>query len=164
MQSIINHTRMKTIVKTFLLVLIAIIMLSFKANAQQTADTIPEYGKNPAWIKMIDNPQANYYETIKAFDSYFTYHKKPKDEADSQTEATEKENNTEIDVSDNSYIKSLSTEELNNYARLKYQVKRYENWKREMKPFVQEDGRILTNEERAAIWQKQQEEIKKQQK
>ncbi len=155
---------MKTIVKTYLLLSIAVIMLSFKANARSTSDSIPDYGKNPAWIKMIDNPQANYYETIKAFDTYFTYHKKPKDEADSQTEASEKENNTEIDASDNAYIKSLSTEELNNYARLKYQVKRYENWKREMKPFVQDDGRILTNEERAAIWQKQQEEIKKQQK
>ncbi len=164
MQSIINHTSMKTIVKTYLLLSITVIMLSFKANAQSTSDSIPDYGKNPAWIKMIDNPQSNYYETIKAFDTYFTYHKKPKDEADSQTEASEKENNTEIDASDNAYIKSLSIEELNNYARLKYQVKRYENWKREMKPFVQDDGRILTNEERAAIWQKQQEEIKKQQK
>ena len=155
---------MKTFVKTYFFLLISILVLSFKANAQSTADSIPDYGKLPLWIKMIDNPQANYYETIKAFDTYFMYHKKPKDEADSQADAKDKDNATENDDSDKEYIKSLSIEELNNYAVLKYQVKRYENWKREAKTFVQEDGHILTNEERAAIWQKQQEEIKKQQK
>lgn len=135
-------------------------MLSIKVTAQKNVDSMPDYSKVPAWINMIDNPQANYYEAIKAFDTYFKFHKKPKDEDDSQIKEKDKEDND----ADEEYLKSLTQEELNQYALLKYQVKRFENWIREMKPFVQEDGRILTDAERAAIWTKQQEEIKNQHK
>jgi hypothetical protein len=45
------------------------------------------------------------------------------------------------------------------YEQMKYHVKRFERWKKDVLPFVQEDGRILTDEERMEIWKKQQEEI-----
>ena len=151
---------MKTKIHALLIISIVLLMLSIRVNAQKTIDSLADYSKYPVWISMIDNPKANYYEAITAFDTYYKYHKKPKDEDESQIKDKDKEDND----ADDEYLKSLSPEELNNYAVLKYQVKRFENWLREMKPFVQEDGRILTDEERAAIWKKQQEEIKQQHK
>ena len=55
--------------------------------------------------------------------------------------------------------KRLSKDELKAMEEKNYmilQIKRFENWKREVAPFVQEDGRILSLEERAEIWNKQQ--------
>ena len=44
----------------------------------------------------------------------------------------------------------------NDDETMKYNVKRFERWMKDVKPFVQEDGRILTDEERQKIWEKQQ--------
>jgi hypothetical protein len=33
------------------------------------------------------------------------------------------------------------------------QVKRFKRWKREVLPFVQEDGRILTADEQIKVWE-----------
>ena len=64
-----------------------------------------------------------------------------------------KEENKEITTEEQR--KELVAREL-----LSYQAKRFRNWKKEMMPFVQEDGRILSNEERILIWEKQQEEMR----
>jgi hypothetical protein len=44
---------------------------------------------------------------------------------------------------------------------MKYECKRFDNWKREVKKFVQEDGHILSYDQKLEIWNRQQEEIKK---
>jgi len=156
---------MKRTIQIYIFTLTVLLLLCLNATAQRATDSVPDYAKQALWISMIDNPKANYYEAIKAFDTYFAYHKKPKDEDDSKTSSKENaKDKDEEDDNDNEYLKSLSAEELNNYAMMKYHVKRFENWIREMKPFVQEDGRILTDEERIAIWNKQQDEIKQQHK
>ena len=113
---------------------------------------------------MIDNPNTNYYEAIKAFDTYFQYHRKPMDEDAQKSDAKDEKEGENTMEADLEYLKTLSQQELHEYAQLKYQVKRFENWIREMKPFVQDDGRILTDAERMEIWKKQQDELKKQQK
>jgi hypothetical protein len=61
-------------------------------------------------------------------------------------------------------LSKLNAAKRQEYDQLKYQCKRFENWRQEVLPFVQEDGRILTQEERIAIWKQQQEEIKQQKK
>ena len=45
--------------------------------------------------------------------------------------------------------------------KMAYHIKRFKNWKKEVRPYVQENGHILTQEERTAIWMRQQEEMKK---
>jgi hypothetical protein len=151
---------MKGKIHHYLFVCFLLLLFTNKANAQHQNDSLTDYKNKPLWIDMIDNPKANYYEAIKAYDTYFQYHKKPKMEEDSKAESLGDDENE----ADDDYIKSLSPEALNNYALMKYQVKRFENWINEVKIFVQEDGRILSEEERAVIWQKQQNEIKRLQK
>jgi len=151
---------MKSQFHYYLCIIFILLLITSETNAQLQNDSVKDYKNKPLWIDMIDNPATNYYEAIIAYDTYFRYHKKPKMEEDSKAESMEDNENE----ADDDYIKSLSPEDLNNYALMKYHVKRFENWINEMKPFVQENGRILSDEERAAIWQKQQQEIKRQQK
>ena len=51
--------------------------------------------------------------------------------------------------------------ELVEKEKMAYHIKRFKNWKKEVRPYVQENGHILTQEERTAIWMRQQEEMKK---
>lgn len=106
------------------------------------------------WIKMIDDPNVNYYEAIKTYSDYWKNHPKPSDPEDRLLEPKPKDGD-----GDNKVL--LSKEEKIYDDEMIYQIKRFENWVRMVKPFVQNDGRILTDAERMAIWKKQQEEKQK---
>ncbi|MCT4663689.1 MAG: T9SS type A sorting domain-containing protein [Flavobacteriales bacterium] len=45
------------------------LLLSIESKAQKYSDT--EYKNNPHWIEMMSNPEANFYETQKAFKLYW---------------------------------------------------------------------------------------------
>ena len=100
---------------------------------------------------MMDDPNVNYYEAIKIYNDYWKTHPKPDDPEDRLSQPLDNQD-SETDKP------QLSKEEKKFEAEMIYQTKRFENWMREEKPFVQEDGRILTQQERIAIWKKQQEE------
>ena len=125
---------------------------------------------SPVWIKMMDDPKTNYYEAVKAYDEYWKHHVKPAGEEEelSESSISAGERKRESKKAERKGAKIiLTTEEIrikNEEETMKYQVKRFEQWMREVKPFVQEDGRILTDEERMDIWKKQQEEIRNQNK
>ena len=129
-----------------------------------------EYSNSPIWIKMMDDPKTNYYDAVKAFDEYWKHHIKPAGEEEELSEGSIStgERKRESKKAEKKGAKIiLTTEEIrikNEEETMKYQVKRFEQWMREVKPFVQEDGRILTDEERMDIWKKQQEEIRNQKK
>lgn len=50
--------------------LIFVINLS-SFSQQQTTPTEPDYASYPYWIDMMQDPEANYYETVKAFEEYW---------------------------------------------------------------------------------------------
>jgi hypothetical protein len=139
-------------------------------DAQNQSAAQADYSTNPIWIKMIDDPNVNYYEALKAYNEYWKQHIKPAGEEEEMTpgEKDSQERKLEIKKEIKKDRKNILTEEdlkkQNENNLMKYHVKRFEQWAREMKPFVQEDGRILTDKERIEIWNKQQEEIKQQQK
>ena len=54
------------------------------------------------------------------------------------------------------YFENLTQTERAEFDILQYHYKRFKQWKKDVLPFVQEDGRILSNEERMAIWEQQQ--------
>jgi hypothetical protein len=110
----------------------------------QAQSTSTDYAATPAWIGMIDNPAANYYEAIKAYDTYWQHHAKRRREEKKERAMTR-----------------MTTPQREAYMQMKYQCKRFDTWIREEKPYVQEDGHILSQQERAAIWQQQQEEMRK---
>ncbi|MCX6291269.1 MAG: hypothetical protein NT126_05845 [Bacteroidetes bacterium] len=142
------------------LFLISCLFLFSISHAQQVKKISPKKNpQKPAWIKMIDDPAANYFEAVKAYDAYWKHHVKPVDEEELMGEGKEavSENEREKDKE-----KKLSPAEKNEQDLLRYQCKRFENWQREVFPFVQPDGRILSQDERNKIWNDQQEQLKKQ--
>lgn len=146
--------------------------------AQQNS---PDYKNNPEWIKMIDNPDANYFEAIKAYETYWMYHEKPENEEETFKENEElmesekmnsnemeelqrrkKEKEDEINADSKKVLTEEDRRQLEEKREMTYHCKRFENWIREVKPYVQNDGRILTMEERMEIYKKQVEEQRKQ--
>jgi len=110
---------------------------------------------------MIDQPETNYYDAIAVFDAYWKDKLKPEGEDERGKESKEEEK--ERRVFEKQY-KKMSPAEREQYNLIKYHYKRFETWEREVKPFVQEDGRVLTQEERIDMWHKQQQEIQQQKK
>jgi hypothetical protein len=112
----------------------------------------------PSWIAMIDNPGSNYYETIEEFENYWEGKVEPlEEEAFINRENIDKEEIEKHEI----YLKTLTVSQKLDYDYLKYQCKRFENWKKEVSPFVQEDGKILSADQLRIIWEKQQKESKK---
>lgn len=146
----------------FIFYFTVLIGLSASAQSKKTIQVEhPDYSQNPEWIKMIDNPNTNYYEAVKAFDTYWKNRIKPEGEDDFINENASRKEERERKRQKKELAK-MTPPERNEYNILKYQCKRYENWVHEVKPFVQEDGRILTQQERIEMWNKQQTEIKNQ--
>ena len=141
------------------------LLLFIPATRAQT-----DYATNPVWIKMIDDSTTNYYEAIKAYNEYWKHHVKPAGEevemAEGEKDAGERAREVKREIKEDSkrVLSEEDIKKMNENNMMKYHVKRFEQWAREVKPFVQEDGRILTEHERMEIWNRQQEEIKQQQK
>lgn len=121
-----------------------------KTEARENID----YSKEPVWIKMIDDPQVNYYEAIEAFEAFWKGKIEPEEEKELIMEGklTEREANK--------MRKERATwtpAQLQEYVTMKYQFKRFKQWKRDVFPYVQSDGRILSEQERMEIYNKQRE-------
>jgi hypothetical protein len=111
-----------------------------------------DYSKEPVWIKMIDDPRVNYYEAIEAFETYWKGKVKPEEEEELIAEGKITEKEAERMKKERA---SWTPAQLNEYQMLKYHVKRFDQWKRDVFPYVQSDGRILTEQERMDIYNKQ---------
>jgi len=149
-------------------------------QAQNNIDTNRDYKNTPVWITMMDDPNVNYFEAIKAYEVYWKNHQKPKGEEEEMAmmaaltgekmtkkqlrkkEEIEKEQKKEAEKSASKKYSKKEQLAISEKENMKYQIKRFENWMLDVKPFVQEDGRILTEQEKQAIWLKQQEELNKQ--
>ncbi len=151
----------------FLPVFVICLLICSGLRAQSDS---PDYKNNPVWIKMIDDPHVNYYEAIKAFEMYWKDRVMPDNEEEEMAEGNNNFKEVEREIKKEKKVdrkRILTDEELkkkNDDQQMKYQLKRFAQWKREVKPFVQEDGHILSDDERMEIWKKQQQEIQNQHK
>jgi hypothetical protein len=134
---------------------------SLLADAQSSPT--PSSMETPSWVIMMEDPTTNYFAAIEAYKSYWETHVRPPGEeeemernANGRRELTKEEERER--EREERRKKKLSGAALEQTEYLKYQSKRFENWAREVKPWVQEDGHILTYEERNQIWLKQQQE------
>ena len=134
--------------------LIALIALLGNLNliAQASKKNL-NYSKHPYWIEMMNDPQANYFETIKAYDAFWENRKQPKEEDEiiGQSKTPEARKNFL-----QRWFKSKEEREEEEIKKYALDVKKFRHWKIKTEPFVQEDGRILSPEERLKLWQEQQ--------
>ncbi len=112
-----------------------------------------DYSKEPVWIKMKEDPNVNYYEAIKAFEAYWNGKIEPEEEHELITEGKITEEKAKQMKAERA---SWTQAQRNEYERIKYEFKRFKQWKRDVKPYVQSDGRILNEQEKMEIYNKQQ--------
>jgi hypothetical protein len=110
----------------------------------------------PSWIAMMDDPNANYFEAIKAFDSYWKHKEKPVEEDESFESVGDKKKEEAL--------RERAAKMNENAPTVKYafEYKRFLHWKAEIEPFVQSDGRIKSMDERTGEWKKQQQQKQEQ--
>lgn len=148
--------------KKIILLFVCLFFMKINITQAQTTKYLAEDYKNkPLWIDMMEDTTANYYEAVKAFDIYWVGRLKPMEEEDIISEIMSKNEEREREKNERKIAK-LKPAQRAQFDRMKYETKRFENWKREVFPFVQESGQILTPYERQEIWKKQQIEIENQ--
>jgi|SRR6185436_4447992 len=133
-------------------ILLAISTLSYSQNAKPPKD----YSKHPYWVEMMDDPNVNYFEAVKAYDEFWADRKKPKEEDEiigekSYSSVSEKKKKT---FWDRLFASREEKEEKEN-NQYKFLCKKFEHWKFTVQPYVQPDGRILSAEEQLELWKKQ---------
>jgi hypothetical protein len=128
-------------------VLVLCVSLFLRAGAQQAGKyTEADYAKSPVWLAMIKDTSANYYEVEKAYRIYWQHHEKPEGEHDVIGEHAEREK-----IPSKRKQRKIEAE---NHMRIN--IRKYEMWHRNMLPYVQADGSILTPQQRLDIWKQQQ--------
>lgn len=95
----------------------------------------------PIWIKMMDADSVNYFDAINAFDIYWQDKQLPKMEHE---RFIAKEQN-------NKQINELSVQK--DIVPYSFEYKKFLHWKERMKPFVKEDGMLMTPKERIVQWE-----------
>lgn len=147
----------------FLKVSVFLILILPASLFGQTKFTKRQMKKQPVWIQMIKNEQANYFDALKAFELYFTAHPFPVIE---EEEMGKNENLKErIEKSEARFKKrhrkvkqdpGTLQQEKHEEAKLAFEVKRFNRWEMKTRPYVKNDGSIMSAEERMAIWKSQQ--------
>lgn len=142
-------------IKIPIVFLFSLLTISIPALSQEKK-TDKNYKQNPVWIEMMADSNVNFYEATKAYEIFWKYNQQ-KDEI--EEEEMTKLSNDKIEERkkelNNKKAKNTRSakdrKELVNKEYLAYQNKRFKGWVMEVKPFVQEDGRILTPRERMNI-------------
>ena len=128
--------------------LIGLIVLIVLLNAPSQAIAVAKWSMDPPlWVKMMEDPNTNYYRAIEEYNLFWKSHEKPTDEE-------ELKNKQIVPQKGKHEIEEEATTSIDDYYR--YQCKRFEHWMRVNKPYVQKDGHILTAEERVKIWEQTQ--------
>lgn len=145
--------------------LLIVILLLFNSFSQaQNKPRKANSEKAPAWIQMMDDPKANFFETIKAFRKYYKERPLPK-----EPNEVEGEDDFEKQVGlEEANGKKKSKRELEREARkagpndivYSAEVRAFRGWFYSVQPWVRTDGSIISKEEQQAIIDRQHEELK----
>ncbi len=138
--------------KSFIVVIILI--SASKSFCQNNKKDLINYEKNPIWIQLMKDTLVNYIEANKAFNIYWSVRPKPVEESEiiGHSELKKEERNNLLNNLFMSKKKRYSKES----ELYSFQYKKFKNWQRAMKPYVQANGSILTPSQRIAIWKEQQ--------
>lgn len=117
-----------------------------KKPATKANNKTSYYATHPVWIDMMDDPNVNYYEAVKAFNLFWQNRELPVEEHELFT-ASEKE---QKNVTAKKAAQKGDTQE---YA---FQYKKFKHWQERSLPFVKPDSTVMSAKERLEIWKQQQ--------
>ena len=130
--------------KNLFFLLFSFVLFVCTTDAQTKSSTVyneVDFKTKPVWIDMMKDPAVNYYQAVKAFNTYWDQRVRPEDDADNKNG----KDNDRGERKRRLYKKKLAAmtpAERNEFDRLNYQYKRFTNWMRDVKRFVQADGSI----------------------
>ncbi|WP_028980819.1 hypothetical protein [Sporocytophaga myxococcoides] len=119
-----------------------------KSLTRDQKKKLKEYKKHPVWVDMLkDQSQLNYYETVTAFETFWEERPEPKEKELEKEKKGKKEKKRSL-------LKRLfkSDKKLKRESdRLVVEWKAYQHWMKDVQPFIQPDGKILTREQQLQI-------------
>lgn len=149
--------------------LVAITLLC--VSSLLTAQTVTEkynpkkFKKEPVWIAMMNDPEANYYTTIKAFRDFWKSRVLPQEPMEGMAQETfekevglVKEGESEKERErERKHASAKKLEESNRYAA---EVRAFKGWMQDVKPWLRHDGTIIQPAERQQIIDRQAQELR----
>ncbi len=137
-------------------------MFSMHASAQSFSNKqLREWSRNPEWVKMLDDPNANYFEVIAAYEAFWKDRKMPVEEDQilsmprDERERTYSKSEMRKRKRQERDMEKEEREEAVIRHQFAFDVKRYKHWKLTVEPYVQSDGSILSKEEQLNLHQTQ---------
>jgi hypothetical protein len=121
--------------RIFFKIALALLLLCFFQNVSAQKPT----AGTPEWIKMMNDPNVNYFNAVATFNDYWKNREKPTEEK-------------EIFKEKKSKVKEYKNNKTLRYA---FEYKKFLHWQKQMLPYIKEDGHILTQKERLEIWEKE---------
>jgi hypothetical protein len=112
------------------------------------------YTKEPVWVNMMDDPSVNYFEAEKAFKAFWKDRKVPIEDdivIDGKVMKEHEEDRSII----GKILHAKEEKQEKELEQYRFEHKRFKHWQLTVEPYVQEDGRILSNEEILEIWKQQ---------
>lgn len=97
---------------------------------------------------MMDDPNANYFEVLKAYDAFWKNRKMPLEEDDIIGQSFQKGKKGLI----SNWLKFREEREEEEAMKYKFDVKKFRFWQIKTEPYVREDGSIMTADERLELW------------
>ncbi|MBS0027817.1 hypothetical protein ACTJJ0_04065 [Chitinophaga sp. 22321] len=131
--------------------LLMILLLSgIASSAQQHAR---QSTKAPDWIAMMDDPNVNFFVIEKSFNDYWRGKELPVEE----DEILDVKNNSERKRGFLGLFRRKESAERKETEKYAFAYKKYQWWRRQVLPYVQPDGTILSKDQQIRIWQQQKE-------
>lgn len=136
------------------------VLVTISATGQSAPDqnNIPA---EPSWIMAMQDPHIKYEEALSRFIEFWKYRKMPK-------EAFEEEEESALDKMVEEAREKLTAGEKLNFSKndiyknrnFAAEVRAFKGWLKESQLWLKEDGTIYSQEERQAIIDQQQKELK----
>lgn len=123
--------------------------------------TLRAYRKDPLWISMMNDSSANYYDILLAYDQFWKKRPEPNPEEEIERKQNKKEGKEEEEEEEEnkrSLVGRLFHSEEKDVAessQYMIEYKRFKSWKKDVLPYVQPDGSILTQAQRLDIYKNQ---------
>jgi hypothetical protein len=155
-----NFLAMPNTLKLFIAIFLLFVTFSHAQNKSRNLKS----ERKPDWILMMDDPNANFFETVKAFRKYYKERPLPK-----EPNEVEGEDDFEKQVGlEEASGKKKSKRELEREARkagpndiiYSAEVRAFRGWFYSVQPWVRTDGSIISREEQQIIIDRQHEELK----
>ncbi len=128
------------------------------------------FRKEPVWIQMMDDPNANFYQTIEAFREFWRGYELPgepielegKDSFEREIGLEEEKEGERGRDRDKEREREREKEKRRSPdgRDYSYEVKRFKGWYENSKSWVLPDGHIMTQEERQQLIDRQQQELR----